>query len=59
MSFLVPALVPWPFFLLEFFVGIIQAIVFGMLTAIFMSLATVGHHSEAEHVEEELAGAHA
>ena len=26
MSFLVPVIVPWPFFLLEFFVGVIQAI---------------------------------
>lgn len=57
MSFLVPVVVPWPFFLLEFFVGIIQAVVFGLLTAIFMSLATVGHHGE-EHHEEAAAGAH-
>jgi F-type H+-transporting ATPase subunit a len=57
MSFLVPALVPWPFFLLEFFVGIIQALVFGLLTAIFMGLATVGHYDE-EHHEEALEGAH-
>jgi len=57
MSFLVPVIVPWPFFLLEFFVGIIQALVFGLLTAIFMSLATEGHHGE-EHHEEAAAGAH-
>ena len=57
MSFLVPVIVPWPFFLLEFFVGIIQAVVFGLLTAIFMSLATEGHHGE-EHHEEAAAGAH-
>jgi F-type H+-transporting ATPase subunit a len=50
MTFLVPVLVPWPFFLLEFFVGLIQALVFGLLTAIFMALATVGHHGE--HHEE-------
>ncbi len=58
MSFLVPVIVPWPFFLLEFFVGIIQAIVFGLLTAIFMSLATVSHHHDEEHHEEAAAGAH-
>lgn len=58
MSFLVPVIVPWPFFLLEFFVGIIQAIVFGLLTAIFMSLATVSHHHDDEHHEEAAAGAH-
>ncbi len=58
MSFLVPVVVPWPFFLLEFFVGIIQAVVFGLLTAIFMSLATVSHHHDEEHHEEAAAGAH-
>ncbi len=57
MSFLVPVVVPWPFFLLEFFVGIIQALVFGLLTAIFMSLATESHHGEEAH-EEATAGAH-
>ncbi len=55
MSFLVPFL-PWPFFLLEFFVGIIQALVFGLLTAIFMSQATAGHggehHDEGHEVEQ-------
>lgn len=57
MSFLLPFL-PWPFFILEFFVGIIQALVFGLLTAIFMNLATQGHHGD-EHGEEHAAeGAH-
>jgi F-type H+-transporting ATPase subunit a len=55
MSFLVPVIAPWPFFLLEFGVGVIQALVFGMLTAIFMSLATVSHHHEEEHHEPEAA----
>lgn len=59
MSFLVPVIVPWPFFLLEFFVGIIQALVFGLLTAIFMSLATVGHHGDDEHHADEAEAAHA
>ena len=54
MSFLVPIL-PWPFFILEFFVGIIQALVFALLTAIFMNLATISHHHDDEH---ELAEAH-
>lgn len=57
MSFLLPFL-PWPFFILEFFVGIIQALVFGLLTAIFMNLATQGHHGD-DHGEEHAAeGAH-
>ena len=52
MSFLVPIL-PWPFFILEFFVGVIQALVFALLTAIFMNLATVSHHhdDEQDHAE--------
>jgi F-type H+-transporting ATPase subunit a len=51
MSFLIPFL-PWPFFLLEFFVGALQAFVFGLLTAIFMNLATVSHVHDEEHLEE-------
>jgi F-type H+-transporting ATPase subunit a len=61
MTFLVPVLIPIPFFLLEFFVGIIQALVFGMLTAIFMGLATVGHggeHHEEGHGEHAPEAAH-
>ncbi len=58
MSFLIPFL-PWPFFVLEFFVGVIQALVFGLLTAIFMNLATQGHHGDDHHEEEHAAeGAH-
>jgi F-type H+-transporting ATPase subunit a len=37
------------FFGLEFFVGIIQAIVFGLLTLIFMSSATEHHGGDEEH----------
>ncbi len=37
------------FLMLEFFVGMIQAIVFGLLTMIFMSQATAGH---GDHEEE-------
>lgn len=54
MSFLVPFL-PWPFFILEFGVGALQAFVFGLLTAIFMSQATAGHGGEHH---EEAAEAH-
>jgi F-type H+-transporting ATPase subunit a len=52
MSFLLPFL-PWPFFILEFFVGIIQALVFGLLTAIFMSQATASHSHDEEHEHAE------
>ncbi len=51
MSFLIPIL-PWPFFILEFFVGVIQALVFALLTAIFMNLATISHHHEDDHHDE-------
>ena len=55
MSFLVPFL-PWPFFILEFFVGALQGFVFGLLTAIFMSQATAGHgeHHDEEHEVTEI-----
>lgn len=46
MGNLIPVLVPSVFLGLEFFVGIIQAVVFGMLTMIFMSQATQGHEEE-------------
>lgn len=38
-------------YLLEFFVGLIQALVFGMLTMVFMAQATQGHgeHHDEEH----------
>lgn len=53
VSFLVPAVIPWGLFLFEFFVGIIQALIFGLLTAIFMNTATIGHGEE--HGEREAA----
>jgi F-type H+-transporting ATPase subunit a len=46
---LVPVFAQSAFLLLEFFVGMIQAIVFGMLTMTFMAQATQGH---SEHHEE-------
>jgi len=35
--------------MLEFFIGLIQAIIFGMLTMIFMAQATAGHGHEENH----------
>ncbi len=43
VGFLVPYFVPVPFLLLEIFVGFIQALVFSMLTMVFISIA-VSHH---------------
>ncbi|MDA1337548.1 MAG: F0F1 ATP synthase subunit A [bacterium] len=42
---LAPLLAPFPFLLLEYFVGFIQALVFAMLTLIFLKMAT----AEVEH----------
>ena len=49
MGSLVPVFAPAMFYMLEFFVGLIQAVVFGMLTMTFMAQATIGHgdHDEA------------
>ncbi len=51
---LVPVFAQSAFLMLEFFVGVIQAVVFGMLTLVFMSQATQAHGGE-EHAAE---GAH-
>jgi len=40
IAFLMPLIAPIPFMGLELFVGFIQALVFSMLTAVFLSLAT-------------------
>ncbi len=44
MFFLVPYFVPLPFMLFEVFVGFIQAMVFAMLTLVFLKIATVEMH---------------
>jgi F-type H+-transporting ATPase subunit a len=38
-------------YLFELFVGAIQAFVFGMLTMVFMAMATQGHGHEDEHAQ--------
>ena len=42
--FLVPYFVPIPFLILELFIGFIQALVFAMLTLVFIKMATVEAH---------------
>ena len=42
--FLVPIIVPLPFLFLEIFVGFIQALVFSMLTLVFLTVATSKEH---------------
>lgn len=41
--FLIPLIAPLPFLALELFVGLIQAVVFSMLTAVFLNVATTRH----------------
>jgi len=43
IAFLIPVVAPLPFLGLELFVGFIQALVFSMLTAVFLNMATVSH----------------
>lgn len=46
---MVPIFVPSLIGMFEFFIGLIQAFVFGMLTMVFMAQATQGHGGEEEH----------
>jgi F-type H+-transporting ATPase subunit a len=48
MAFLIPYLVSLPFYGLEIFVGLVQAMVFMMLTVAFFVVA-ISHHGEEEH----------
>ncbi len=43
IAFLLPLVAPLPFLGLELFVGFIQALVFSMLTAVFLNMATMSH----------------
>lgn len=49
IAFLMPLIAPLPFLGLELFVGFIQALVFSMLTAVFLNMATISHEAHAEH----------
>lgn len=44
VAFLVPVLASFPFLILEVFVGFVQALVFSMLSAVFLSSAISSHH---------------
>jgi F-type H+-transporting ATPase subunit a len=46
IAFIVPLFAPLPFLGLEIFVGLIQALVFSMLSLVFMNMATVSHDQE-------------
>lgn len=49
MAFLMPFIVPLPFLMMELFVGIIQALVFSMLSTAFFAVAVSHGEGEAEH----------
>ena len=49
MGFLLPMIGIIPFLGLELFVGLIQALIFSMLTLVFASMASVGHGDEQHH----------
>jgi F-type H+-transporting ATPase subunit a len=51
IAYLVAYLAPVPFYFLELFVGFIQALVFGLLTLVFIKTA-MADHSEHEHEEK-------
>lgn len=51
MAFLVAFLVPVPFYMLEVFVGFVQALVFMMLALVFFQMASVSHGGHDEHHE--------
>jgi F-type H+-transporting ATPase subunit a len=51
IAYLLPLVGPLPFFGLELFVGLIQALVFTMLTLVFLVIATADHGGEEDHRE--------
>lgn len=53
MAFLMPFIAPLPFLMLELFVGFIQALVFSMLTAVFLNVA-ISHGEHEAHLAHEL-----
>jgi F-type H+-transporting ATPase subunit a len=48
IAFLAPYILPVPFLGLEVFVGLIQALIFSMLTIVFIALATADHDAHDE-----------
>lgn len=56
IAFLLPYIAPIPFLGLELFVGFIQALVFALLTAVFLTMAVAAHGG---HEEGHRAAAHA
>lgn len=53
MSLLVAYAVPIPFLFLEIFVGFIQALIFGLLTVVYFTIAASSHDEHEEHTKLE------
>ncbi len=51
ISSLGPFIFPVPFMMLEIIVGLVQALVFSMLTMVFMSVMMTSHHQESHNKE--------
>ena len=49
MAFLIAFFLPLPFYILEVFVGLVQALVFMMLALVFFTMATISHEHAGEH----------
>ncbi|MEY4745354.1 MAG: hypothetical protein RL272_1299 [Candidatus Parcubacteria bacterium] len=59
LSSLIAFVLPTPFMFLEVIVGVVQALVFSMLTLVYLTLATdKPHGDEAAHGEDELGESH-
>lgn len=52
MAFLMPYIVPLPFLMMELFIGFIQALVFSMLTAVFLQVAVSHGEQQSSHTRE-------
>jgi F-type H+-transporting ATPase subunit a len=58
MAFLIAFLLPLPFYALEVFVGVIQALVFMMLALVFFTMATISHGHEEHEGNHDTHGNH-
>jgi len=58
MAFLIAFLLPLPFYALEVFVGVIQALVFMMLALVFFTMATISHGHEEHEKDHDAQGHH-
>ena len=56
MGYLFPYMLPLPFYAFEVFVALMQAVIFSVLTLVFMSMATQAHGDG--HGDEHEATAH-